>query len=73
MDTIGQRLRRYRALERGITRKKVEEISGIHFELVRALENDANMPNVRTLCKFCKAYKCTPNDLIPEWMYREAK
>lgn len=72
-DTIGRRLREFREVNLGITRKAVSHMSGINEDTIRRLERDGNMPNVYTLCLLCKAYELTPNDFIPEWMYKEVK
>lgn len=66
METMGERMRRVRGK---MTRHKASILSDLAEDTIRYLEKGDSLPNTATLCQLCKGYGCTPNDLIPEWMY----
>lgn len=73
MDTIGTNLKRYRLLCK-ISQRKLSELSGISRNYISEVESGVyNNVSVFYICNFCKALKITPNDLIPEYMYREER
>lgn len=67
--TMGETIQSYRESIK-MTRHKVSIIGDVAEETVKEIENDNQFPRVETLCNICRAMKCTPNDLIPEWMYK---
>ena len=68
MVEIGTRLARVRK-SRGLTRKRLSEISGISDETIRQIENNGGLPNIKTLCKICGALGIKAEEVIPESMY----
>lgn len=68
MIEIGTALSRIRK-KRGLTRKRLSEISGISDETIRQIEHNDGLPNVKTLCKLCGALGIKAEEVIPEEMY----
>jgi putative transcriptional regulator len=57
--------------EKNISIAELARRSGVTRSYICELENGtyAN-PGLKTICKLCKALRCTPNNLIPEKLYR---
>ena len=70
MDNIGQNLKRYRLSER-ISQFELGKLSGVSRSYISEIESGiySNI-SLYIICNLCKALTITPNDLIPEKMYR---
>ncbi len=58
-----------RRLEKGWTRKQLEEISGVSHTVIKALEYDVRSTNsaqIDTLAKICCALECRISDVLTE-------
>lgn len=58
-----------RRLEKGWTRKQLEEISGVSHTVIKALEYDVRSTNsaqIDTLAKLCSALECRISDVLTE-------
>lgn len=55
----------------GYTQDKLSELSGVSRLTISEIENDRHSnTTIFVLCELCKALGVTPNDLIPEEMYK---
>lgn len=53
---------------------KLSKITGISRSYLNELDNNKyDNPGLKVICTLCKAFNCTPNDIIPEELYREDK
>lgn len=70
MSTLGENLRKYR-LFKGISQCELGNMSGVSRNYISEIES-GTYSNISLLiiCKLCKALVITPNDLIPEKMYK---
>jgi len=50
--------------ERGLSLRKLAELSGIHFVTLARLENGLIDPRLSTLLKLCKALKISIGELV---------
>jgi transcriptional regulator with XRE-family HTH domain len=57
------RLREWRK-RRGLTLRKLGELSGVHYVTLARLEAARFDPQISTVLKLCKALHITPNQLI---------
>ena len=70
MDSISNNLRKIR-IAKGLSQSKLSQLSGIGRTTISEIENDRHSnTTIYVLCKFCKVLEITPNDLIPEEMYK---
>lgn len=70
MDSISTNLKNIR-LEKGFSQSKLSQLSGIGRTTISDIENDRHSnTTIFVLCRLCKALEITPNELIPEEMYR---
>ncbi|PHV72151.1 transcriptional regulator [Sporanaerobium hydrogeniformans] len=57
--------------KRGLTTKRLSDMSGISRSYISQLENDGNdNPTLIVICALCRGLGITPNDLIPEQLYK---
>lgn len=70
MDNIGQNLKRYR-LSKRISQFELGKLSGVSRSYISEIESGiySNI-SLYIICNLCKVLTITPNDLIPEKMYR---
>jgi transcriptional regulator with XRE-family HTH domain len=57
------RLREWRK-QRGLTLRKLGDLSGVHYVTLARLEAGRFDPQLSTILKLCKALRITPNQLI---------
>ena len=70
MDSISTNLKNIR-LKKGFSQSKLSQLSGIGRTTISDIENDRHSnTTIFILCRLCKALEVTPNELIPEEMYR---
>lgn len=70
MDNIGQNLKRYR-LSKSISQFELGKLSGVSRSYISEIESGIYLNvSLYIICNLCKALTITPNDLIPEKMYR---
>lgn len=69
-ETIGLILKRIRK-EKHLTQSELSRMSGVSRSYIVEIESNV-YTNVSMLiiCDFCKALRCTPNDLIPCKYYK---
>ncbi|MGL4569584.1 MAG: helix-turn-helix transcriptional regulator [Clostridium sp.] len=69
-ETIGLILKIKRK-EKGLTQVEFARISGVSRSYIVEIEKDV-YTNISMLiiCDFCRALKCTPNELIPNHYYK---
>ena len=63
------RLEYYRK-ERCMSIRELSIRTGISRTYLTAIEEDIYNPSVKIICSLCKVLGITPNDLIPEEMYK---
>lgn len=70
METIGKKLLKTRRTKK-ISQKNLSELSGVSRSYLSEIENDryTNI-SIVILCNLCKALNTTPNELIPEHLYK---
>lgn len=57
--------------ERNLSQADLSELSGISDRTISDIETDAHSnTTIFILCSLCNALDITPNDLIPEEMYK---
>lgn len=56
--------------ERGMSIRELSLKTGISRTYLTAIEEDLYNPSLNIICTLCKEFGITPNDLIPEEMYR---
>lgn len=68
--TIAESVKNIRK-EKGMTQLELSEASGISRTTIVEIETDAHSnTTVYVLCQLCKAFRLTPNDIIPKEMYQ---
>ena len=70
MDSLGENLKRYR-LSKRTSQFELSTLSGVSKSYISEIESGiySNI-SLYVICNLCKALLITPNDLIPEEMYR---
>lgn len=69
-EIVGTNLKKYRLLNH-MSQLELSNISGISRNYISEVENGKyNNISIIYICKWCKALKITPNDLIPEEYWR---
>lgn len=63
MQIVKTRLKEWRE-RRGLSLRKLGELSGVHFVSLAKLEADQGDPKLSTLLKLCDALNITPNQLL---------
>ena len=67
---IGQRIKEIRNT-RNISQIELSEITGISRSYISEMESGKyENVSINILCDLCRGLKLTPNDLIPEEMYK---
>lgn len=57
-----------------LTIAKLSKLSGVSRSYLTEMEQQKyDNPTLNVICALCKALECTPNDLIPEELYRRDK
>lgn len=70
METIGDRIKILRE-KNNYTNKELSRLSGVARSYIHELEVGRYLnPTIEVICKLCKVFGVTPNDLIPEEMYK---
>lgn len=70
METIGDRIK-YLREKNNYTNKELSQLSGVARGYLHELEvGRYTNPTIEVVCKLCKVLNITPNDLIPEEMYK---
>lgn len=70
MDSISTNLKKMR-IKKGFSQSKLSQLSGIGRSTISDIENDRHSnTTIFVLCRLCRALEVTPNELIPEEMYR---
>lgn len=70
MDSISINLKKIRT-SKGLSQSKLSQLSGIGRTTISDIENDRHSnTTIYVLCRICKSLEVTPNELIPEEMYR---
>lgn len=67
-ETLGERMRRIRE-SKGIGVYELMDITGVSSATIYHAEGDIRVPNIITICRLCEGLGCSPNELVPEWMY----
>lgn len=68
--TIAESVKNIRK-EKGMTQLELSEASGISRTTIVEIETDTHSnTTVYVLCQLCKAFRLTPNDIIPKEMYQ---
>ena len=68
--TIGKNLERIRRSKR-LSKLELSKSSGVSRSYISEMEsNKYSNLSLEVICKLCKALEITPNDLIPEELYR---
>ena len=60
----------YYRKEKGISIRELSLKTGISRTYLKAIEDDIYSPSLKVICSLCKFFGITPNDLIPEEMYK---
>lgn len=55
---------------RGWTQLELSKISGVSRSYISEIENDGRSVSVEYVCMLCKAFECTPNELIDECYWK---
>ena len=63
------RLEQYRK-EKCMSIRELSLRTGISRTYLTAIEEDIYNPSLKIICSLCKVFGITPNDLIPEEMYK---
>lgn len=70
MESISNNLKKMR-IAKGLSQSKLSQLSGIGRTTISDIENDRHSnTTIYVLCRLCKSLEVTPNELIPEEMYR---
>lgn len=69
MITVGNKVAEIRKTK-NLSQNKLSKISGVSRTYLIEIEEDKYNITVDILCKLSKALNCTPNDLIPEHLYK---
>ncbi|MDB1924104.1 helix-turn-helix transcriptional regulator [Clostridium tertium] len=70
MKRIGKRLKQLR-LDRNMTQQDLANKSNISRNTISDIESNAHAnTTIFVVCNLCRALGITPNDLIPEEMYK---
>lgn len=64
-DTLGLRLRLYRTM-RGLSRRQLGQLSGLHHQTIGFIESDERDPTTRTLRSLAEALGITCAQLLGE-------
>lgn len=65
MINIGEKLRSIR-LDKGISSKELEALSGINQSTISRIENNTHSPSIETLFKICSALEISINDFFKD-------
>lgn len=58
-------------IKRNLTTKALSDLTGVSRSYITELENGKyDNPGLITICALCKGLKLTPNELIPEKLYK---
>lgn len=60
---IGKKIKEFRK-KRGITQKKLSELSDVHEVQIRRYESNATMPSIETMIKIAEALDVEPHELL---------
>jgi DNA-binding XRE family transcriptional regulator len=63
------KLEQYRK-EKGMSIRQLSLLTGISRTYLTAIEEDIYNPSLNIICSLCRVFLITPNDLIPEEMYK---
>lgn len=70
MQTIGEKVKHLRN-KNNLSNNKLSQLSGVARGYLHELEvGKYNNPTIEVVCKLCVVLNVTPNDLIPEEMYK---
>lgn len=70
MKSIAKNLKSIR-INISLSQGELSTLSGIGRSTISEIENDKHSnTTIYVLCNLCKSLKITPNDLIPEEMYK---
>lgn len=70
METIGEKIKSLRE-KNNFSNKDLSRLSGVARGYIHELEVDRYVnPTIEVVCKLCMAFGVTPNDLIPQEMYK---
>lgn len=73
METIGEKIK-YLREKNNFSNKDLSQMSGVARGYILELETDKyKNPTIEVVCKLCKALNVTPNDIIPEELYKQFK
>lgn len=71
METVGRNVIKLRK-DNDLSQKELSTLSGVSRSYISEIEKDThNNISIIILCSLCKALKTTPNELIPEKLYKE--
>lgn len=71
MNTLGSNLKHYRRVSM-VKQNELSKLSGVSKNYISDIEQGKkNNITICILCSLCKSLKITPNDLIPECLYKE--
>lgn len=67
---VGQKIKMLRRIK-NISQSKLSEVTGISRSYISEMENGKyENISINILCDLCRGLEVTPNDLIPEEMYK---
>ena len=70
LESLGEKIKRLRVLN-NYSNLEFSKISGLSRSYISELEKGVyENIGINIICKLCKALKVTPNELIPEEMWR---
>lgn len=73
MQTLGKNIMEFRNKKK-LSQKDLSELSGVSRSYITEIEKDTyNNISIVILCNLCKALNVTPNELIPQHLYKEVE
>ncbi|MBR1802714.1 MAG: helix-turn-helix transcriptional regulator [Clostridia bacterium] len=63
----GQSLRNLR-IKNNLTQEQVAQMTGFDTKYISQVETGRYMGTIKTMLKFCEAFKVTPNDILHEFI-----
>lgn len=70
MKSLGENLKN-RRMSLNFTQQLLSDLSGVSRSYIVEIEGNVhNNISILILCDLCRVLKCTPNDLIPEQLYK---
>ena len=55
-------------IQNNLTQEQVSQLTGFDTKYISQIENGRYMGTIKTMLKFCKAFRVTPNDILYDFM-----